>query len=143
MATTPPLDIVTVSITIATAVFGAPVASIVGPYSVILIGAALGAAWSASRRPPTDSRFRTLLYMLAVVTLALLITVPAAELLAQYAHIEARWILGPVAALIGGIGDDWPKIRAWALDFVRGVVTRRLGGGAPSDPPSPPNGGDK
>lgn len=46
-----PLDIVTVSIALATWVVGAEVAQIVGPYSVIIAGAIGGATWSASSRP--------------------------------------------------------------------------------------------
>lgn len=140
MAAAPPLDIVTVAITLSTALFGAPVAAILGPYAVIFIGAVLGASWSASRRPPSESRLSTLLYVMGVVLLALMITVPATELLVAYAKVEARWILGPVATLIGGIGDDWPKIRVWAMNFLRDAVARRFGGGAPTDPPNPPGG---
>lgn len=136
----PPLDIVTVLIAISTALFGQHVAGVVGPYAVILLGAILGAAWSASRRPPSPTRFGTFGYILMLVGWALLITVPATELLANYAKLEKRWILGPVAAVIGGIGDDWPKIFAWVWNRVRNRFERRLGGTAPSDKPAPPGG---
>lgn len=128
-AQTPPIDPVTVAITLASAMFGPPLAAIVGTYAVIVIGAIAGSAWSASGRPPAASRVSTLGYIALFVTLALLVTVPGAELLARYIKLDPSWVMGPLAAFIGGVGDKWPALIQWAL-------RRRFGDSAP--PPTPP-----
>lgn len=134
---TSPLDIVAVATVLAAALFGSPsAAEIVGPYAVIVLAAIVGAAWSSSRRPPT-TRLGALLYVVLVVALAVLVTVPLAELAARYAGVEARSMFAPVALVIGGIGPDWPGVVRWALGLLRGVLERRAGQppGAPGDPP--------
>lgn len=134
----PQLDLVTVFITIAAALFGKELAGVVGPYAVIFLGAILGGAWSASRRPAT-TRLALVGYLAAVVIGVLMVTVPAAELIAsRYPAIEVRWMLGPVAVIVGGIGGDWPKVIAWFLGLFRSVVERwatRQGAGDPNQPP--------
>jgi len=111
--TPPPLDIVTVAIAVASLIFGPDVAALVGPYSVIVLAAIGGAAWSASSTPEATRR-ATLLHMLLMVGLALLGTVPLAEVLARLASIDARWALGPVAAVIAA-RPDWviARLRRW------------------------------
>lgn len=117
----PPIDIVTVAIALATLLFGPTVAELVGPYSVIVLGAALGGAWSASRRE-AGSRTSTVGHMLLMIGLALLITVPLAFLGSQYLPVDPKWLLGPVAVVIAGIGPDWPKVGAWLIGQVRGLL---------------------
>jgi hypothetical protein len=130
-----PLDIVTVAVALAALMFGRDVAAVVGPYSVIVLGAVLGGAWSASRRPPT-SKLGTLLYMMAVVTLSLLITVPMAEIAAVYTRTtDPRVLFGPVSALISGVGDKWPVLISQAWEIGRNVVARKYGGPPPNEPP--------
>jgi hypothetical protein len=124
----PPIDIVTVAIAIATALFGRDVAAVVGPYAVIVLGALLGAAWSASRREPSTPG-STLGHMVMMVGLALLVTVPIAAVAGQYAGLESKWLLGPVAVVIAGIGQDWHAVASWAVGRVRALVDRRAGSG--------------
>lgn len=121
MAPQPSLDIVSVFIALATLIFSPELSALIGPYVVILIGATLGAAWGASRRPPT-SRFASLWYVLGMVGFALLITVPAAELSARFLGVHLHWMLGPVAAIIGGLGPDW------MLERVRKLIASKTGG---------------
>lgn len=130
---TPPVDLVTVSIALATALFGAKAAALVGPYAVIVLGAVVGGAWSTSRQPPT-SWLASLGFIARVVGLALLITVPLASLVAQHAGLQVTWMLGPVAAVIGGIGQDWPAVARWFLNLYRGFIERRAPG-TPGDRP--------
>lgn len=124
-------DVVTLAVALVAAVVGPGVmADLVGPYAVILLGAVIGAAWSATRRRPDGAedapppRGATVAYMLLVIGLALLLTVPAAEFAARYLGLESRWVLGPVAAIIGGIGRDWPGVGAWFLGILRSVIER-------------------
>lgn len=127
----PPLDIVTLAIAVITAVLGPGSAAIVGPYVVILLGAVMGSAWSASRRE-TETRLATLRHMFLHVSLALLATVPVAIWLGRVLEFDDKWLLGPVAAVIGGIGHDWPRVFSWLLGlggrFLESWTQRRTGG---------------
>lgn len=112
--TTPPqqpLDIVTVAIAVVSWLLGADVAAIVGPYAVILLSALGGAAWSASRRPQR-TRTAVVLHIALSVGLALIATVPLAELIARWAEVHARWILAPAAVLIAARPEwIWQQVR--------------------------------
>lgn len=123
-ATPPPVDVVTVAIALLAGAIGAPAAQLVGPYAVIVLAAVLGAAWSASRSAPR-TRCGVVLSMARVVGLALLVAVPLAELLALHVGLERRWLLGPVAAIVGGVGEDWPAVIRWAMNQARSVIERR------------------
>jgi hypothetical protein len=125
---TPPIDIVTVAVAVCASLFGAQVAEIVGPYSVIVMGAVLGAAWSTSRRDALP-RLSALGHVLLMVALALLVSVPAAELLALHTPLASRWLLGPVAAVVAGIGQDWPAVLRWLIGLLRRRAEREIGGG--------------
>jgi hypothetical protein len=131
--TPPPIDVVTVAIALASIAFGPRVAEMVGPYAVIFLGAALGGAWSASRRDPA-SRGSTIVHMLLMMGLAALITVPLAGVAVHYLELDLKLLLGPVAVVIAGIGHDWPRVGAWAIDLVRGLAEAWAGrkrGGLP------------
>lgn len=100
-----PIDIVTVAIALASWRLGAEAALIVGPYTVILLAALGGAAWSASRTPGR-THWGTVLHIALSIGLALIATVPLSELLAQWAGLQARWTLAPAAVLIAA-RPDW------------------------------------
>lgn len=123
----PALDVVTLAIALAAAMFGPELAAVVGPYAVIFLGAVLGGAWSASRRP-AGSRFETVGYLGLIVLLAVLVTVPCADFAATYLHLESKVLFAPVAAIISGVGSDWPGVFSWAWGVVRGMVERKAGG---------------
>jgi uncharacterized membrane protein len=119
--TPPQLDLVSVLVILATAIFSPSVAAVLAPQIVILIGATLGAAWGASRRPPT-SRFGSARYVVGMVLLALMVTVPAAEVLSGWIQaLPLHWLLGPVAALIGAMEPEW------LMNKARRLLGRRLG----------------
>lgn len=117
----PAIDVVTVAIAVSTFAFGPAVAQFVGPYSVIFLGAVLGGAWSASRRDAA-SRGSTIVHMMLMIGLAVLITVPAAGIASNYLTLDLKWLLGPMAVVIAGIGHDWPRVGVWAVEFARGLI---------------------
>lgn len=122
MAPKPPaLDIVSLAIALAALLFSPELSAVLGPYWVILTAATLGAAWSASRRPSNPHRFAVLLYVAGMVVLALLVTVPLAELAARMVGVHVHAALAPVALLIGAAGPDWLLARMFSL------INRRLG----------------
>ena len=107
-----PLDIVTVTIAVATWLVGAEVADVIGPYAVILLSALGGAAWSASRRVQL-TRMGTLLHIVLSVGLALIATVPVAELMAWGTRLQSRWMLAPAAVVIAARPDVlWQLLRS-------------------------------
>ena len=122
-ASTPPLDIVTVMIALATWVVGSEAAYYIGPYSVIIAGAVGGATWSASARP-TENRWQTFRYVLWMIGLALISTIPLAEIIARYTDIAPRWMFAPLAVLIAARPD-------WVLRQVRRAIASRTQGDAP------------
>jgi hypothetical protein len=114
------LDIVTVAIVFATWLFGPATAEIVGPYAVIFVGAVGGASWAAARRPP-DSRAKTLRFIAWMVGLAVMTTVPVAEMFGRWFGIEARWMFAPVAVVIAARPD-------WVFGWAQRLIERRFGG---------------
>jgi Ca2+/Na+ antiporter len=130
MTPTPPpqLDIVSVAILLAGALFGREVAQVAGPYGVILLASIGGAAWSAARQGER-TRASTLRNMFLMVGLALLVTVPLAAVASSWVGIESRWLLGPVAAVIAGVGPEW------FVGLIGRLVKRKVGLPAPEDTP--------
>lgn len=94
-----PPDAITVAIALASWLLGPDVAEAVGPWSVILLSALGGAAWSVGQKPRMP-RSHALGHILLGMGLAIITTLPAAELLARYASLEPRWTLAIAAALI-------------------------------------------
>lgn len=109
-------------------VFGPQIASIAGPYAVIIVGACVGAAWSLGRRPVT-SRSNAFGYFTLMCFTAVMCTVPAAEGLGRWLGVEdAQRLFAPVAMMIGGVGADWPRLLKWAGRRAVRLIERRNGG---------------
>lgn len=108
-------------------IFGPAMAAYVGPYTVIIIGAVVGATWSLGRRPVT-TKPEAIRYFLLIVFTALICTVPISEWVGAYMGIEdTRRIFAIVAMLIGGIGGDWPKIVQFFGRRAFRLIERRIG----------------
>lgn len=128
--TTPPqpLDIVTVAVAIASVLFGARMAAIVGPYAVIFIGAVVGSVYSATGRA-SSGKLSALGYCALMVLLSVSITVPAAEILAPYIRVsEPRHLFFVVSAGISAVGDKWPGVILWAWGLLQKMAERKAGG---------------
>lgn len=129
-------DLVSAAVFFATALFGGEVAAVVGPYSIILLFAMLGAGWSVSALPSKPTRLAAIGLFAGIVLFALGVTVPLSELTSSYLpSLKPSVIFGPMAALIGGIGPNWPKVGRWVIGFVADLVRSRAG-----LPPPPPGG---
>lgn len=109
------LDPVSVLVALLTVVLGPALAAVVGPYAVIIIAASTGAGWSLGRRE-ASTRVSATFFFLRINFTALLVTVSAAEIAKSFGvPADLRWMLAPIAILIGGIGDDWPAVGAWLV----------------------------
>lgn len=115
-----PPDAITVAIAIASWLLGPDVAEVVGAWSVILLSALGGAAWSVGQEV-SMTRWAAVGHILLGMGLAIITTIPAAELLARYASLEPRWTLAIAAALIAAR----PKT-AIRLIFFRGAVSKEV-----------------
>ncbi len=130
------LDIVAVLTAIAGAMFAPEFAAIAGSYAAIFLGAVVGAFWAASTRPAGSSTLGTIGYAIAVILLSLAVTVPTAEVASPYINVsEPRYLFFPLATIIAGVGDRWPKLVAWAWSFIRSGIARRAGGDSSNLPP--------
>lgn len=105
-------DIVGLFVFLAALIFSNKVASVVGPYAVIIIASAVGASFALARRQRT-SRGGAVWFFARQVGLALLLTVSfAAALNAYRPDLVPRVTVAPISLLIGF--TDWP----WALNKV-------------------------
>ena len=122
------LDPVSVAIALASVIFGPALATVIGPYAVIIVSATVGAAWALGRREP-GARLGAAWYFLRLNATAVLVTVSLANLAGQWAGQQnTTWLLAPIALLVGGVGDDWPRIGRWLLERAGRLIERRAGG---------------
>lgn len=128
------LDPVSVGIALAGVIFGPALAGIIGPYAVIIISATVGAAWALGRRDKA-ARLGSAWYFLRLNATAVLVTVGLANLAARWLGVsDHTWLLAPIALIVGGVGDDWPRVGRWLLVRAGRLFERRTGsggGGAP------------
>ena len=123
------LDPVSVAIALAGVLFGPALAAVVGPYAVIIISATVGAAWALGRRDP-DLTLGAAWYFLRLNATAVVVTVSLARLAGMWIGVEdLSWLLAPVALVVGGVGDDWPRLGRWMLVRAGRIFEHRVGGG--------------
>jgi len=104
------------------AAFAALLGPTFGPYAVIVWAALAGAMWPLAKRPAT-TRMAGVWFVVRVVALATIVTMPAAIFIEQRFGVPVHHAIGLVALAIGMVGDDWPRL-------VRGigrVLLRRAG----------------
>lgn len=107
------LDPVSAIIMVLTAFLSPALAHVMGTYSVILVAAAFGAGWALMRREkgPLPGAIG---FVVLVTGTSTLVTAGATELLNSYLKLgSTNFLLAPVALLIGGIGQDWPRVLPW------------------------------
>lgn len=124
------LDPVAASTAILTLIFGPQLATYIGPYFVIIVGAMVGSAWSLGRRRVT-TRFNAFQYFLLMVATALICTVPLSEIAVKYVFTDYdhKSFFAPIAMLIGGVGGDWPRLIKWMANRLWSLFERKHGGG--------------
>ena len=122
------LDPVNVAVALASVLFGPALAAVIGPYAVILMASTVGAAWALGRRDQS-ARLGAAWYFLRLNATALLVTVGLASLAGRWIGAEETgWMLAPIALLVGGVGDDWPRLARWVFERVGRILERRAGG---------------
>ena len=123
------LDPVSVAIALASVIFGPALAAVIGPYAVIIVSATVGAAWALGRRE-TDKKSNAVAYFALINGTAVLVTVGISNLVGRWlGHVDANWLLAPVAMVIGGVGHDWPAVLKTVQEKVMGLWGKRMDGG--------------
>lgn len=118
------LDPLVIATTLAAIIFSPAIAAVVGPYSVIIICSILGAAIGLGRRQQATTRLRAFGFYLKMSAVAMLLTAPLAAVASTYLGIpESRWLLSPVALMIGVVGSNWRDVGQWALQSLRDRVS--------------------
>ena len=122
------LDPVVVAATIASILFSPELAAVAGPYAVIIASSIVGAAWALGRRD-SSSKLGAGGFMLRIVGTSMLVTVGVTKLIGWGMGVDdPTWLLTPVALVVGGIGDDWPRLGRWLILCIGRVFERRAGG---------------
>jgi apolipoprotein N-acyltransferase len=120
--TPPVIDIVGLLVFISAFLFSAEVASVVGPYLVIVIASAIGASFAVARREKT-TRAGAVLFFARVVGLAVLLTVGVAAVVNIYRpDLSPRVVITPIALIIGFIGDDWGDLLSKVTRVIYGAI---------------------
>lgn len=106
------------SVSVATASI-ATAAPFVGNYSPILVFALLGATIALSRMRGLKA-WPAVLFLFRAVSIAAVFAGVAAEWLSHRLHIDAAYLLAPVALAIAVVGDGWFRAKDWLLERVKG-----------------------
>ena len=123
------LDPVSVCIALAGVIFGPALAQIIGPYAVIILSTTVGASWALGRRKP-GARWGAAWYFLRLNATAVVITAGLANAAGRWLELDDHaWLLAPIALVVGGVGDDWPRLGQWLLLCAGRVFERRTGAG--------------
>jgi len=124
-------DVVYLFTVIAAMVFSKEAAFLIGPYMVIVIAASVGASFALSRRDKT-TRASAVWFFIRVVGLAVLLTAGLAALVHSYRpDLQERFLLAPIALMVGFIGDRWPEIFRKVVSVILAGIDLMRSGGKP------------
>jgi hypothetical protein len=127
MANNDPPTLLVLLTALLTLVFSPALSAILAPYAVILAGALIGTGWGLIRRP-ADAALGPWGFVVLMVGTALIFTMPAAVWVQRYTGANTyQWLLAPLAAVIGAVGNDWPRVGAWVAETVRTIILRKNG----------------
>ncbi len=119
-------DLLTLLAVLLGLMFSPQLAAVLAPYAVVLLGALIGTGWGLKRRATSASWRDTLLFVTLMMGTCLIVTMPLAVWLQRYTGEGTyQWFLGPLAILIGAIGEDWPAVGVWVAGFVRRLIAKR------------------
>ena len=121
------IDPITAATAVSSVLFGPELAHYIGPYSVIMLSATVGAGWSLGRQEQM-ARLAACWYFCRLNIMAVMLTVPLAAGAMWALRIDdANWLLAPIAILIGGVGNDWPSVGKWVVSRIGRLFEKRAG----------------
>lgn len=89
----------------------------IGQTASIVIVALFG-AFVAVSRSKSVSMVETAKQVARAVAFSVFLTVSAAKLAANYLPLESADLVIPLAFLIALVGDDWFKVKGWAMGWL-------------------------
>lgn len=89
----------------------------IGQTASIVIVALFG-AFVAVSRAKNESMLETAKQVARAVAFSVFLTVSAAKLASNYLPLESSDLVIPLAFLIALVGDDWFKVKGWALSWI-------------------------
>lgn len=124
--TTPaaPYDIIALLTLAGGIIFSNPqLAEAVAPHAVVCFAALIGGLYALSRKTADqempNKRKKSAVFLLRIVGMALIVTIPAATLIAPHLGLEeSRFLFAPLALLLGAIGDERKEFLEWCFSFV-------------------------
>jgi hypothetical protein len=99
---------------------------VLGPYLLIGFVAAMGAMLALSRTP-TDSKKSGVLFILRMVFIALIFTIPMSIIIGDHAGLSSTILVMPIAAVIGVVGNGWWPLLDSAMTALSGFISRFTG----------------
>lgn len=124
------IDPLSAAIALVSLVLSPALAVYIGPYSVIVFSSTIGAAWALRRNGTAYSAVQKLCYFALINGTAILVTVGIANIVGSWLNMPADThylLISPIALLVGGIGNDWPRVLRLAMTFAMSVFERRTG----------------
>lgn len=119
-------DVMQLFVILTTSIFGQSMASIIGPYILIIFAACTGAAWSLGRCKPQD-KGQAFFYFARIALTAVLLTVAISKAASSFMpNVQEDWLIAPVALIIGLIGDDWHKVGEWLINTARRFIDKKI-----------------
>jgi len=123
MNPTAPWDVVALFAMIGGLLFSNPaLTQIMAPYAAIFFAALIGVMWALSRRPEDRApghRRRGAVFVCKIIGAAMIASLPLAIWLAPKVGItQDRWLVAPIAFMIGAVGEDWKPFLIWCRDFI-------------------------
>ena len=122
-----PLDPVSAAIAGLTVFVGPTLATYLGAYSVIVIGATVGSGIALLRIEELP-RFSALGFVTLMIGMSSLVTTGVAEIINIWAKLDSvNWLLAPVSVGIAGVGHDWPRVAKWFFQRGEAFLIRSKG----------------
>lgn len=104
-----------VAVAVAGAAIGPQFAQYVSAYAIILVGWFAGLLYGLFTRSP-ESKMPVWAYSIFTLILCVAVTVPAAQVAAEYVPFSYTALLFPVAAAIPAVPDKWGEIGHWLME---------------------------
>lgn len=119
----PSLDPIDVASLLLSIFLSQRLASVVGPYALIILSAMGGAALRIGNKKEPDTWAKTILFFFGATVLGTFTAVPASFMIAGWNDkLEAQWLFVPVAAGMAYATDRIPGLLNIGLESVRSLV---------------------
>lgn len=124
------IDPITAAVAIVSVLISPTLAIYVGPYAMIVLSTTVGASWALRRHGVKYTGWQKLWYFSLLNGTAIIITVGAANAVGHMLKVSEDYrylLISPIALVVGGVGNDWPKLLKWFPTVLMRIFERRVG----------------